>query len=255
MSEIKEEIQKEEKVSSVESNNKKKNIKIALIVILVALLTAGAVFFLRGEGSLPFMDSMVANMESKKVVALVNGEKITQGDIDEIIARMLPSQNGGIDDATKMQIIEDVVNMRLLLQEAKKEGLSVSDEEVKSEIDALIVQVGGEDAFMEQVESIGFTRSKLEESFKEELLIQKYIDSRNEEGPVVVSEEEIQNAYNEAVAFSQSAGENGSEMQAIPPFSEVRDEIEAQLIQQKQLEIISEYVETLRESADIEIKI
>lgn len=102
-----------------------------IIAVVVTLLVAGGGGFMLGHRT----GENSANLEAQSV-AVVNGEKITQMDLYN---RMV--QKGG--DETLLQMIDE----RLVEQEAKRLGITVTDKEVDAEMDDLIARVGGKEAF------------------------------------------------------------------------------------------------------------
>ena len=219
--------------------------RIVTVIIIVAIVTAAVVFVVRGGA----VEKMSDYFAAQKAVATVNGTKITQGDLFEILAQVAPGQEDAVDESIRAQVLEDLVSVRLLVSTAKENGVTVTDDEVQSELDTIIEQVGGEDAFVEQLEQANMTEKSLREDILEELLMQKLLAQETDIEELAATEEEITQAYNDAVASATEAGVADQ----VPALAEVRDVIKQQIEQEKQLEIVNVYVDTLRETADIEI--
>jgi protein-disulfide isomerase len=74
--------------------------------------------------------------DAGKVVATVNGEPITEGDLDKVVASQLARIQNQIYE-TKKEGIDSIVEDRLLEKEAKKQGISVPElmqKEVKDKV-------------------------------------------------------------------------------------------------------------------------
>lgn len=97
------------------------------------------------------------NQPEAKVVASVNGEKITE---PELYGQLVKN-----DGAT---VLDRMITSKLVAQEAKKNSVSVTDAEIAAEMDKIKASLGGEDAYQQALAQNGIT----EESLKESVLIQ-----------------------------------------------------------------------------------
>jgi len=88
-------------------------------------------------------------------VAEVNGEVITK---DEFIKAII-AQNG-------QSALDWIIENKLIYQEAKKEGISVSDEEIESRMSEIRSSFGSQESFLSILSLYGLT----EEAFKEQLI-------------------------------------------------------------------------------------
>jgi len=88
-------------------------------------------------------------------VAEVNGEIITK---DEFIEAII-AQNG-------QSALDWIIESKLIYQEAKKEGVSVSDEEIENRMSEIRSSFGSQESFVSILSLYGLT----EESFKEQLI-------------------------------------------------------------------------------------
>lgn len=116
-------------------------------------------------------------------VATVNGEPISQEELDVNYNQFLQLyQFYGYDvaeDDVKVEarntMLENLINQKLLLQEADKRGLAVTDEEVEKEINDLVeTSYGGNQSELETaVSQAGMTMDYFKQSKKEESIITK----------------------------------------------------------------------------------
>lgn len=111
-----------------------------------------------------------------QAVATVNGESISKEELyQEMYARV------------GKQTLEDMITRRLVAQEGKKQGIAVSDAEVKAEIDRIIKeQFDSEEEFLNALSYYGMTRAGLEENIRTDLTIKKVLGAR-----VQVTEDEV----------------------------------------------------------------
>jgi cell division protein YceG involved in septum cleavage len=207
--------------------NKKQTI-IGLIILVVAILIALIIFF--------------GNPLNSKVVAIVNGDKISRQEFEITKDQLSQMQGVEIEDG---QVIDQMIINILLAQQAKKEGFEVTDEELQTQYQALLAQAGGKEVFLEGLEELGIPESYVKNDIKKQILIEKYISKQEEENDFLITDEEVSNFYDQ---LSSQQGE-------VPAFGEIEEQIRIQLIQQKLNEFILGTVSELREKSEINIKI
>ena len=126
------------------------------------------------------------NNNNSEVLATVNGEEITRNELYDAMFT-----NGG------KEILERLITNRLILQEAKKLKISVSEEDIDTEIGKVIKEnfYGAEDYFYQALEQYGITEDALRDDLKIELLLRKIVRDQ-----ITVTEEDtreyfIENRY------------------------------------------------------------
>ena len=174
------------------------------------------------------------------VVAVVNGEEIYQSEVDEI-QQMQQQQGMPVEEG---MIIEQLVEMELLLQEAKNRGLSVSDDEVKEELEQLLQMQGMSVEEAEQM--LGPQFETLIEEQKQQMLIHKLIDDEFE-GPTDVTDEEKQEVFDQLEAMGQIPEDE--------TYEEVEEQIGMMLEQEQEQQAIMGLLRELEEKADVDIKV
>lgn len=105
---------------------------------------------------------------SNQAVATVNGERISREELyQEMYAR------------AGKQTLEEMITRRLVAQEGKKQGVAVTDAEVKAEIDRIIrEQFSSEEEFLNALSYYGMTRAGLEENIRTDLTIKKVLSAQ-----------------------------------------------------------------------------
>jgi len=220
------------------------------ILILAVVGFAGARMF----GLLPSSLSgaaKVASTDPSATVATVNGAVITRGELDQKIAQVKKSTPPGGTDPTadagfELQLLDDLVNLKLLTAAAEAKGLTVSDDEINTELTGLVNAMGGEDKFMQQLTATGLTRDELSDNIKNELLVRKLVDQETDIKNATATPEEIATAYQQAAA-------SAPEGQEVPPIDQAAEILRAQIIQQKSSAIVNDYIQKLRADADIKV--
>ncbi len=138
-----------------------------VLIVLLALLILAFLLF---------------NFKHFFIAAVVNNRPITRFALD----RELEKQGG-------QQVLESLITKSLILQEAKKQGVNISEERIKaklSEIEAQIVSQGSDLDTVLQTQ--GLTRQSFEEQIRIELIIEEILGKE-----ITISEEEIQNYFEE----------------------------------------------------------
>lgn len=192
------------------------------------------------------------------IVAEVNGEEINKEEFEtaytgQFQQMAMQAQMSGqeVDQAQlKEQIAESLVSQRLLVQETENRGIEASEEEVNETLTALAEQNGmaSSDEFLTALEEQGVSEEEVMDRVASQVKVDKLI--AEESGDVEVSEEELQEFYDQVKAQQEETG--GEEL---PPFEDIKSEIESQLIQQKESEAVQALVAELREGAEVTIHI
>lgn len=123
--------------------------KVLLLVLALVILGASAVIIFT---------------QYNPAVAVVNGEKIKRNDLYEAMY-----MQGGKD------ILDYIITGRLIIQEGKKSGISISEEEIDAEMQMIIDQhfMGSEDQFTSYMESQGIQMDFIRNETRINLLAEK----------------------------------------------------------------------------------
>ena len=144
--------------------------------------------------------------------------------------------NTEIRDEVLTQMIENV----LLAQAAEAENLEIDEVVIDEQITQLTEQYGGDEALLEQLAINGSSFVELQDDLRRSETVQVFVENYFEELTLVVTEDEMRATYDEAAAT-----------QEVPPFEEVQDQIEQELLQRKQQTAITSLLEVLTKKADI----
>ncbi len=159
-------------------------------------------------------------------VARVNGRPVYRWEL----VRELEKNYGS-------QVLDSLVVQKLVYQEAAKQGVAVSSEEINEEIENLEKTAEAQGANLDQVLGMyGVNRSGLEETLRYQLLVTKLVDA-----DVSVSDEEIDKYWEE----NQDQFMEGTKKEDI--VETLRESLSRQKTDQK----ISEWLQNLQESAEI----
>lgn len=218
------------KLESISLNRKKgKFIAGAAVIVAAAVLTGALVLAtIAAPGS--------------EVVARVNGEAITAGDVTKLRVKAF--------EFNKMQIseeeaLEQLIAETVLYQEADEQGYAPTMDEAEQELEARVASSGRTmEDFEAELANSSFSYEEYLQDFQRHLAINSYVDDAVQVPEVT----EI-----EARVFYENYKQQYPEAE-LPPFEQLKSEIMALLEQQKQQEATSLLIEELKEKADIKYK-
>lgn len=179
-----------------------------------------------------------------EVVAIVNGEEVTGKTYNLVYTqeKMYQSQfEEDIDlDEMKESAVELVIERQILFQEARKEGIEITDEEASKELERI------KEESPETLETLLAQFQLTEEDFKDqlkyELTMYEYMNRVIE---VSVSDEELEEYYEKAKEGNED----------IPEFEEIKHNLRAQLTELKTQEALQEKIDEAKSNAKIDKKI
>lgn len=183
-------------------------------------------------------------VDEDSVVAVVNGEEV-KGDVYNLIYTQLKLYATQIGDDIELDEIKEaavtsVVDRQIVLQEAEKINMSVSDEEAEEYIQKL------RDESEEELETLLGQYQITEEEFKEQIKFEITMnDYMNETVEVEVTDEELEEYYEKAKEGNDS----------IPSFDEAKKQLKKQLLAEKTQETFQNNIDKVKEKSEIDIKL
>lgn len=235
------------------------NKKIIGGVLALAIVAVGGYMVLGKK-----KDAMVAPVvTTAQSVAKVNGVEITQSDYDNQLAASITAlKNQGVDvsasttqAAIRTQVLNDLINNELVNQGVKSAGISATAQEVEAQLQAIITQLGGADKLAEQLKAASLTEAKLRENIAKQIAAQKFLLANISSSSVAVTDAEIKKFYDDAVKAQTEANKKlpkDQKPQPIPALKDVKDQIQQQLVGQKQQTQAAAFVQALRAKASVE---
>jgi parvulin-like peptidyl-prolyl isomerase len=125
------------------------------------------------------------------VIAVVNDDVITLSEFEE----KLPNQNVTVTPQQEKTILDQMIEQKLLEQEAEKLGISVSESEVDQGIQSVIGKFNLSDEQMKEVlAKENLTPEQFREQWRLQILSQKVIGAKLQ-GQLAVTEDEIEEYY------------------------------------------------------------
>ena len=165
-------------------------------ILAISLACAAAIFAAQPVFAAPV----------SRVVAVVNGDMITSRELDralkpELVGQKIdPKKNPEMAAMVRKAVLDRMINEKILLQQAAKDGIKVTDEQADANFEQGIqASQLGREQFLEQLAKEGVTEKYAREQARTQLIIQ-HLMSRNVVRKVVITEEEINDYYRKNMA-------------------------------------------------------
>jgi len=214
-------------------NKKKKLNYLAHILILIAVI---AVVFFIGK-SLTNLMNRFTQQTTSDVIAVVNGEEITQQELDQKYDK-LPAQYKSL--FTKEFFLDQLINTKLLLQEAKKQAIVISTGEIDEEMGKVKSTFYSDFEFEEFLKENSLTIEEVKSQLADQLLINKLLNETIL-SKIEITDQQINNFYNENKDIINDTLEN------------VEEQIRLSLMQESSAKVIQTYIDQLKADADIQL--
>lgn len=178
-----------------------------------------------------------------RIVATVNTEVITASELSYSVA--LNERLGNLDKepgSPEKKTLDSLVTRQLLVQEAHRlQFVEVSDQDLLAEIEKIRNRFASEGEFRDFLAELDMSRQELARMLGEQLLVERFVEKKV--GLFVrVSRDEAQNYFNEHAAKFKNKR-----------FHDVQKKILVLLTEQEIGRQLAQYLEELREKADIRI--
>ncbi|PIN91235.1 hypothetical protein COU56_05325 [Candidatus Pacearchaeota archaeon CG10_big_fil_rev_8_21_14_0_10_31_9] len=213
----------------------KRHIAVGIAIIILIILCV--VIYFNWENIKGLMPS--------KTVALVNGVKINQQELDRAIQAVQSQTTATVNET---EVVNQLVARELLVQEAEKRGITTSVEEAET---LLITHLSQQGATLEDLKSKLNKQSDYDfiiQGYEEQISLGKLTDQLFEGEELSVSDMEAKEFFDKnqkLFNLVQSNGKNAT-------YSDVKDQIKVLLEQQKQNAVIGELIDSLKNQSEIE---
>ena len=198
-----------------------KTVFFGLVVLLVLSLYGCSVSFAAGEKDVKKEKAATSSSKDSKKekaavtgtgagkdkVAVVNGTVITRSEYDTEMSRFerqmaMSGQAPNPAEASEMKgrVLDGLVDRELLKQEAKKQGITVDDNDVNQQVAMLKQKFGSEKEFTDTLAKMNLTEADLRTQLRQDLAIKKLIDQQVA-SKVTITPEEMKAFYDSHPEF------------------------------------------------------
>lgn len=153
----------------------RKSLKVIVYVVVVAF--AASLLYIGYSGRLPVGGSTLA-----APIATVNGEKISTQEFNELYLQIVSLQEAsgrGVPEsqveALKAQLLNQMVNGKLVLQAAKQAKIKVTNKEVDQAYQEYVKQYPSEKAFREALKQRSLTVREFRDRLRDQKLVEKMV--------------------------------------------------------------------------------
>lgn len=199
-------------------------------------------------GIIPLSSAFRQDETVDRILALVNGQVITLTDVR--IAKDFGLYERGLGfpaEATIERVLQKLIDQKLVIQVTRDDTLVN-----REEMDAFFTQISeamGNDRFRRELDKFGMQRNDLGPYAYERILFNRILSSRFDR-TVLVTLEEIQAFYE--TRYLPDQRDKGIEPQSM---LDIFDDIEARLRREKSEKQVEEWIQNLREKAEIQINL
>jgi len=125
----------------------------------------------------PTTAGLPTNKAGVKVVAKVNGEEITEPDFDRALARKQQEVEAASPDTLKADVLNQMIEERLILQGAQAQNMTVTDADVQTELQAQMQEAGGDAGWQEWLKTNLYTAEEFPQILRTSLISNKVRDT------------------------------------------------------------------------------
>jgi peptidyl-prolyl cis-trans isomerase SurA len=136
---------------------------------------------------------------SDNAMAKVNGYKIERSEVDKAYNKQIAGNPQKLtteqEQALRLQVLQQIINLQLYLQKAEKLGIVATDEEIESKLNQEKAPYTKEE-FAKKLHDLGTTEEDLKQEIRRNLIIDKLFN-KEIASKVAISDSDIQNYYND----------------------------------------------------------
>ena len=137
-----------------------------------------------------------------KIVAIVNNDAITQKDLNDFLnftTMQLSRQYKGREleekiDSIKMDLLNRLIEDRLILQEANRAGISVDEARIKAKVNEVKKRYNSEMDFQAELSKQGFNQADIEKRIREQFLMFSIVEQKVR-SQIIVRPDEVTSFY------------------------------------------------------------
>lgn len=179
-------------------------------------------------------------LTGEEVVATVNGEDITQAEVDSIQQQLAQSRG---QQVTSDAALEQAVNQELLMQEVKEREMVPTQQEAEQQLSQVLQSQGQTlEQLKTSIEQQGQDYAAVIESYQMQIGVNNLVEEVV--GPVNISDEQAMDFYDQNTQMFVQGNET-------MPYETVEPSIKDYLQQQVTNQVMGEFIDQLRQEAEI----
>lgn len=130
-----------------------------------------------------FCAALVAAKTVDKTIAVVNNEPIMLSEFEklskpiiDVYKKMQPGFDAKEEEKIKKRVLDEMIDQKLLLQEAKKQKIAITKRELENGIEQVKKRFRSESEFNEELKNQNLIMKEFEEKIKQQLMVMRLID-------------------------------------------------------------------------------
>jgi peptidyl-prolyl cis-trans isomerase C len=158
----------------------------ASILLACGLIAVGCGSRKEEPSASPRKGTAAGAKKDGSMAAKVNGAVITRADIDQAVqalmnrfsGQMSPEQMAGMKPVMWKQALESLINQRVLVQEADREGIQADKKGIDAQVKEISSRAPSGEAFQKLLASAGITEVQLRHDIGQDLKIEALLDKK-----------------------------------------------------------------------------
>jgi hypothetical protein len=180
--------------------------------------------------------------EDNPIVAEINGQEVRLEEVNDVIKAGF-SRGQMLDGASALDMI---ITKILLLEEAQNRDIAMTIVDAEEKLTSTYIQSGlSKKQFEEKLVEAGITYEQTLDEFREESIINEMLTDEITNAEIQISDEDVKTFFEENVDMIKAQVGNST------VFEDVSSQIKANLLQQKQQQIVLDLIESLEKKAMI----
>jgi len=205
------------------------------IILIISILIVGGAFIYFNFGKLNIVKSFLP----EKNIARVNMDEIKESELNNAI-KSIQSSGAKLNES---EILEQLIDRKLLIQEAEKRGYTATEEEVQEMLEQQLLANGMNlESLREQIGKREY--NLVIENYIDQIKITKLAKELKMENNITITDLEGRQ-------FFEENEESFKQIQANVTYEEISEQIKSLLVQREEVSIIQDLIENLRENATI----
>ena len=187
-------------------------------------------------------------------LATVNGQEITRGEFDlqvDVFKSQFEAQGQEIEpemlSQIHQQVFQTLITVEVVVQEAEKQDIQVSEEEIDEELAELAEFSGGKEQLEAQLAERGLTiddhRKWIRNNLLIEYFVEDYLEGELSDEDLEVTADELEARYDQYKEMTEDP----------EPLEDIREQLELQIQEERRNQAVQGKIQALMEEADIEI--
>lgn len=129
------------------------------------------------QPTVPTTGELPTNTAGIKLVGKVNGEEITEAEFNRALARKQQEVDAASQDTLRRDVLDQLIEERLIIQGATAQNITVTDAEVQTELQSQVQEAGGDAGWQDWLKTNLYTAEEFPQILRTSLISNKVRDT------------------------------------------------------------------------------